>query len=286
MSILLSNRSFMNPFRHRMEKVKEYWLEVGCSLGLSALAVQLISDWQKTQSSHEVPIHGLTNFSSFCYMNSLLQMLATMPEYVDTLKKHDKPLTKTLFSILSRINTKTRGGGHFDGAAELVNAIRKNRSVLHSWRFVGEQQDCSEFWQKLNHILEEEQRKKKSISFNNLHRKERKCQSWSTIYPHRFTTIRKMTCTACKFAKEDRLERHEILSLNNFPGRRRGAFLTDFEVSLDEYFGRETLNVTCEKCNETKDAKGDSVMTDSVWSSPESIRTSTPSFMSQHEKVN
>ena len=119
-----------------------------------------------------------------------------------------------------------------------------------------------------------------------MHRKERKSQSWSTVYPHRFTTIRKMTCTACKFAKEDRLERHEILSLNNFPGRRRkGAFLTDFEVSLDEYFGREPLNVSCEKCNETNDAKGDSVMTDSVWSSPESIRTSTPSFMSQHEKV-
>jgi len=271
-----------------MEKVNEYKLELACGIALSAVAVTFYHEYSVAQSQYrrQQAIQGLTNYSSSCYMNALLQMLATMPEYVEKLSMTKNELGATLHAIMTRINEPTAMGAHFDGSSMLVSALRsqaKMRVDKTKWNFSNEQQDCSEFCQMLNHSLEAEflsPEEEAPLTLNNVNRecKRERQTRWTSVWPHRLLTLRKMTCVICKHEKEDRLERHDTLSL--IPQRRRRLQRkTDLELSMDSYFGSESIGVDCEACKRQYQSV---VMTDSIGSSPMS-RTSTPSQLPMHD---
>ena len=178
------------------------------------------------------PISGLTNYTStLCYMNSLLQLLACIPEYISILSSLSREpnigpnsTISTLLSILRRINTKCKPGYFFNASVELEKQITSQVQVEKN--FFREQQDCSEFWQQINRLLEKEYIVRPKEGFN--HASEIvnmdgtvsvdafNTQKPSAIqyirWPHTFTTIRKLKCTVCKAAKEDRLEEYQMLS--------------------------------------------------------------------------
>ena len=178
------------------------------------------------------PISGLTNYTStLCYMNSLLQLLACIPEYISILSSLSREpnigpnsTISTLLSILRRINTKCKPGYFFNASVELEKQITSQVQVEKN--FFREQQDCSEFWQQINRLLEKEYIVRPKEGFN--HASEIvnmddtvsvdafNSPKPSTIqyirWPHTFTTIRKLKCTVCKAAKEDRLEEYQMLS--------------------------------------------------------------------------
>ena len=179
------------------------------------------------------PISGLTNYTStLCYMNSLLQLLACIPEYISILSSLSREpnigpnsTISTLLSILKRINTKCKPGYFFNASVELERQITSQVQVEKN--FFREQQDCSEFWQQINRLLEKEYIVRPKEGFNHASeivnsklnglgdvafnsKKSNKIQY--IRWPHTFTTIRKLKCTVCKTAKEDRLEEYQMLS--------------------------------------------------------------------------
>ena len=191
--------------------------------------------WCFSSAEEFQPISGLTNYTStLCYMNSLLQLLACIPEYISILSSLSREpnigpnsTISTLLSILKRINTKCKPGYFFNASVELERQIKSQVQVEKN--FFREQQDCSEFWQQINRLLEKEYivRPKEGFNhaseivntdrsllinagaFNTQQPSENRCIRW----PHTFTTIRKLKCTVCKAAKEDRLEEYQMLSL-------------------------------------------------------------------------
>ena len=182
------------------------------------------------------PISGLTNYTStLCYMNSLLQLLACIPEYISILSSLSREpnigpnsTISTLLSILKRINTKCKPGYFFNASVELERQITSQVQVEKN--FFREQQDCSEFWQQINRLLEKEYIVRPKEGFNHASEiinselngsvpfdggviNSKKSNTIQYIrWPHTFTTIRKLKCTVCKTAKEDRLEEYQMLS--------------------------------------------------------------------------
>jgi len=272
-----------------MDKIEQIMKNIDrydCIIALASVvaAQQLYSEFKSaSESSAEEfqPISGLTNYTStLCYMNSLLQLLACIPEYISILSSLSREpnigpnsTISTLLSILRRINTKCKPGYFFNASVELEKQITSQVQVEKN--FFREQQDCSEFWQQINRLLEKEYIVRPKEGFN--HASEIvnmddtvsvdafNSQKPSTIqyirWPHTFTTIRKLKCTVCKAAKEDRLEEYQMLSLDY--SLKRSAIKTDFEISLGEYFSKEKVNVNCESCTQPK-------LSDSLSSSPES----------------
>ena len=245
------------------------------------------------------PISGLTNYTStLCYMNSLLQLLACIPEYISILSSLSREpnigpnsTISTLLSILKRINTKCKPGYFFNASVELERQITSQVQVEKN--FFREQQDCSEFWQQINRLLEKEYIVRPKEGFNHASEivnsdlngsvpfggiNSKKSDTIQYIrWPHTFTTIRKLKCTVCKSAKEDRLEEYQMLSQVFIPfflfedffapitknsqlktdrsldySLKRSAIKTDFEISLGEYFAKEKVNVNCESCTQPK----------------------------------
>ena len=179
------------------------------------------------------PISGLTNYTStLCYMNSLLQLLACIPEYISILSSLSREpnigpnsTISTLLSILKRINTKCKPGYFFNASVELERQITSQVQVEKN--FFREQQDCSEFWQQINRLLEKEYIVRPKEGFNHASEivnsklnglgdgafnSKKSNQIQYIRWPHTFTTIRKLKCTVCKTAKEDRLEEYQMLS--------------------------------------------------------------------------
>ena len=98
--------------------------------------------------------------------------------------------------------------------------------------FFREQQDCSEFWQQINRLLEKEYIIRPLEGFNLVSELRRTPTPPGTNpqlggegdlggttrttrqyfrWPHTFTTIRKLKCTVCETEKEDRLEEYQML---------------------------------------------------------------------------
>ena len=84
-------------------------------------------------SAQYQPVSGLNNYTNLCYVNSLLQLIASMPNYLDFLVKtekefnfkSDKTILSKLIHVLKRINSKCEKGSKFDGAAIIVNQMQK-----------------------------------------------------------------------------------------------------------------------------------------------------------------
>ena len=91
----------------------------------------------------------------------------------------------------------------------------------------------------MNHLVEGElfSTSPDEITFNNIISESQtrtEIRRWTSLWPHRFLTIRKMTCNSCKNEKEDRLERHEMLSLIRQP-HSQGSVLFFYFLKQADY---------------------------------------------------
>jgi uncharacterized UBP type Zn finger protein len=235
-------------------------------------------------------VSGLTNYSQLCYANSMLQLIATMPEYNSYFKQlHEKYITtenqksaKVLSSIITtieRINRVCPAGSFFDASTKLIALLASDSKWATS------QQDCLELWTRMESAIEHECHR--SISqFGFLSYKSSKTAD-PFKWPTHFSTLREMVCTICGKRKDSRVEKLHMLTLDQ--KYSPNTLLTDLESSLEHYFKPETLIVNCEGCStcttsDGGDSGGSSVMP-SFDSSPEislqdSIHKKTLSFAS------
>jgi len=252
-------------------------IELGLGAAASALLIHQL--WENRNelfssglySAQYQPLSGLTNYTNLCYVNSLLQLIASMPNYIDFLVKieqkfglqSEKTIISKLIEVLKRINTKCERGSKFDGAAIIVNQMQKTAR----WNsFV--QQDTSEFWTVLENLVEQECRN--SMGENCLLNMQPTSFLSPFKWPSHFSTIRQMQCTACGEKKEDRVENLHLLQLEQRPflfNVPSATFKTDLERSLEDYFKTETLVVNCEKCANPNAQK--TMMASTFDSSPE-----------------
>ena len=208
----------------------------------------------------QLPIRGLTNYTStHCYMNSLLQLLSSMPEYIEVINDlQNRPhitsnsVLSTLRKILLKINTRCPSNiDPYNASAELINSLKNNHDKLNT-RFFEAQQDCSEFWLQLNKLIEQEYMVKKIDDFTSVQDYPNHKSTLSRVnWPHSFTTLRRLKCSKCKNLKEDRVEQHQMLSLDvvlRMPFEFKKE--SDFEISLQEYFKKEIVEAKCDKCTE------------------------------------
>lgn len=245
------------------------------TIGSIASACLLQQLWQNrnevfgidTRPTKSQPIAGLSNYSQLCYVNSLLQLLANMPQYtdyLDLLRTHyvadpdnNRIILPTVIDLLRKINKKCDRGFRFDGACNLVAVMSKGAEWARS------QQDCGELWMALENMIEQECiHSVAKCGFLNFE-SSRKLKPFK--WPTHFSTIRQMQCSICGERKEDRVENFHMLSMDQKFSRRQ--FKSDLEASLDEYFKSENVVVNCEKCANPNSKQ--SMMASAFDSSPE-----------------
>ena len=212
-------------------------------------------------------------------MNSLLQLLSSMPEYIEAINDLQKrphissnSVLSTLRRILVKINTRCPNETDpYNASVELIYALKKSK--MNS-RVFETQQDCSEFWFQLNKLMEQEYIVETVYDFTSIIRDYDVADTnlnSKVNWPHSFTTLRRLKCLKCKNLKEDRVEQHQMLSLDlilQMPFVVKTE--TDFELSLREYFKPETVEAKCEKCETmqtTQNTLSDSMGSD-IRSSP------------------
>nr|CAD7201276.1 unnamed protein product [Timema douglasi] len=96
---------------------------------------------------------GLVNLGHTCFLNTLLQALASCPQYIDWLQHNNKGgnLTTSLHHILQIVNGSDKDAEDPFTPSHLIRALSK-----HGWVISSGQQDAHELFQVIMETLEEE----------------------------------------------------------------------------------------------------------------------------------
>ncbi|KAK7008177.1 Ubiquitin carboxyl-terminal hydrolase 30 [Halocaridina rubra] len=99
-------------------------------------------------------IPGLTNIGNSCFLNALVQALASCPSFISWLKNKHKssspPLVSALCNLLKVLNNEGNNSGDAC-AGEVLSALRG-----HGWVISTEEQDAHEFFHALTATVDDE----------------------------------------------------------------------------------------------------------------------------------
>jgi ubiquitin C-terminal hydrolase len=208
---------------------------------------------------------GLINTGNFCFMNSVLQALASLPEfqsYLDTIDDGPDrtPVTSALVDLLRQLNTPRRYATalHPDNVARALMQSDKHRLLA-----TREQQDAQEFFALLLDTLESESTRQwlvinkrpgleslAPLLKGNAPEPEVSCRDMSsgeTFTPSPFDGLsaHRMGCLKCKYVENIR---HEKFGPMVLPLSMATYNLT-LGACLEDAFEMESLDeVECQKC--------------------------------------
>nr|CAD7266627.1 unnamed protein product [Timema shepardi] len=96
---------------------------------------------------------GLVNLGHTCFLNTLLQALASCPQYIDWLQHNNKSgnLTTSLHHVLQIVNGSDKDAEDPFTPSHLIRVLSK-----HGWVISSGQQDAHELFQVIMETLEEE----------------------------------------------------------------------------------------------------------------------------------
>jgi len=211
---------------------------------------------------------GLVNTGKFCFMNSVLQALASLPEfqtYLDTIDEgpDSTPIASALADLLRQLNTPRRYATalHAEKVAQALMQSDKHRLLA-----TREQQDAQEFFALLLDTLESESTRQwlvvnkrpgleslapilmgetcdevgTEVSFQSMSSSENVTPS-----PFEGLSAHRMGCLKCKYVENIRHEKFGpmVLPLS------RSMFTSTLGACLEDYFEMESLDdVECQKC--------------------------------------
>ena len=212
----------------------------------------------KKQYAHHV---GLTNLGNTCYLNSSLQILFSVPAFLDDLKEaydnlntidNDKkslPLCFALLTVASRgrvIQPLLQSDATRDGPA-YPSILKKQMDVLTD-KFAGyEQRDAHEFIADLIDFLHDELASAQEAKGEQLE------LELPTDKYFRLDVDVCLTCNSCKYSRS-KVELYRHLSVEVGANQNQEGNEEQYSIGegLQRFFQPEVREIQCEKCEEGK----------------------------------
>lgn len=189
-------------------------------------------------------IGGLANDGNTCFINSIIQSLASSTAFTDFLNQHDKTFIKTLNKLLSELNVYREKSKLFS-TKPLLKVM--NDSPSRHLFFGYNQEDAQEFYQNLMKQIESEVKEKDEKEEED--EKERKKTPLNLVTPVDGIQTEEIKCTNCGESSGKRNTVVSGLSLS-IPKGTRHTF--DLNELLDEFVKPELIDgVECNRCTLT-----------------------------------
>ncbi|KAK9325423.1 hypothetical protein V1517DRAFT_343573 [Lipomyces orientalis] len=230
---------------------------------------------QKSDSSSSVVMGGLVNYGNTCFLNSVVQSLASVPSMTEMLADSNAAgltVSTILNTLLQQVNTRS-SSSHTHSPAALLQALRSPRWTIHT-----EQQDAHEFLlalldavrtERVKHSLQNHQH---SISIssavhNILDRQQKQhgpLTNAPVILPFDGLLATRVSCLTCNEMQSLRQQPFSSIELSlsspsspssSSPCGSSSFFLhrfdsTTLESLLENYTAPEILdNVYCQRCS-------------------------------------
>ena len=243
-----------SPSRSQLSPVKNPYAKSATSTATSSAS--------KKQYLHHV---GLTNVGNTCYLNSSLQILFSVPDFLDDLKEtYDKlntieiendkkslplPLCFALLTVASRVRViqpLIQSDATRDGPA-YPSILKKQMDVLTD-KFAGyEQRDAHEFLSDLIDFLHDELANAKNVNGENME------LELPTDKYFRLDVDVCLTCNSCKYSRsKEELYRHLSVEVGTNQNQEGEEEQWSIDEGLQRFFQPEVRDIQCEKCEEGK----------------------------------